>query len=165
MEMFDLTVRPDGIALVTFDVPGRSMNILSETVMTELGEIAARMRSDPGIVGAIVVSGKASGFCAGADLGEIGRWAGVALGTDPEAIADRLARFSALSRTLRDLETCGKPVAVALTGLALGGGCEIALAAHYRLAASDRTVKLGLPEATIGLLPGAGGTQRLLPPA
>ncbi|NIO42164.1 MAG: hypothetical protein GTO41_19615, partial [Burkholderiales bacterium] len=62
------------------------------------------------------------------------------------------------SRVLRRLETCGKPVAVAINGSALGGGLELALACHYRVVADDEEIKLGLPEVTLGLIPGAGGT-------
>ena len=66
-----------------------------------------------------------------------------------------------MNKVYRELETCGKPVAFALEGLALGGGLEFALAGHYRVAADNPKIKLGLPESKVGLLPGAGGTQRL----
>ena len=66
-----------------------------------------------------------------------------------------------LNKMLRDLETCGKPVACAVNGLALGGGLEVALACHYRVVADNPKIKLGLPEVLVGLMPGAGGTQRL----
>ena len=66
-----------------------------------------------------------------------------------------------MNSCLRDMETCGKPVAVALEGLALGGGLEIALACHYRVAADNPKSQFGLPESKVGLIPGGGGTQRL----
>ncbi|MEL6281081.1 MAG: enoyl-CoA hydratase-related protein, partial [Pseudomonadota bacterium] len=118
------------------------------------------------ITGLVISSGKASGFCAGADLGEMNESAGGGKPatelSEAELKAQQFERGFALNKTLRELETCGKPVAVALDGLALGGGLEVALAGHYRVAANDNPkIQFGLPEAKIGLLPGAGGTQRL----
>ena len=81
-----------------------------------------------------------------------------------ESVADARelhAQTPGLSKLLRRLETCGKPVAAAINGLALGGGLEIALACHYRVLAEGSAAKVGLPEVLVGLLPGAGGTQRL----
>ncbi|HEX6860437.1 MAG TPA: 3-hydroxyacyl-CoA dehydrogenase NAD-binding domain-containing protein [Caulobacteraceae bacterium] len=163
MENFKIEVDGDGIALVTFDVPGRSMNTITGAVMREFPEVIERIKSDAAIKGAVIASGKPSGFCAGADLGEMGSQAGGA--KDTRSAEEKLrAQFDSsftLNRTLRALETCGKPVAIALEGLALGGGLEIALAGHYRVAAKNPKLQLGLPEAKVGLLPGAGGTQRL----
>jgi 3-hydroxyacyl-CoA dehydrogenase/enoyl-CoA hydratase/3-hydroxybutyryl-CoA epimerase len=164
MENFKIEVDGDGIALVTFDVPGRSMNTLSGKVIAEIGEVVERIRTDAAIKGAVIASGKASGFCAGADLGELGGSAGAG-GEDTRSEQEKLrASFDgafALNKAFRALETCGKPVATALEGLALGGGLEFALATHYRVAANNPKLQLGLPEAKVGLLPGAGGTQRL----
>jgi 3-hydroxyacyl-CoA dehydrogenase/enoyl-CoA hydratase/3-hydroxybutyryl-CoA epimerase len=163
MENFKIEVDGDGVALVTFDVPGRSMNTITQSVMREFPEVIERIKTDDAIKGAVIASGKASGFCAGADLGELGGTAGG--GKDTRSEDEKLrAQFDGaftLNRTLRALETCGKPVAIALEGLALGGGLEIALAGHYRVAAKNPKLQLGLPEAKVGLLPGAGGTQRL----
>jgi 3-hydroxyacyl-CoA dehydrogenase/enoyl-CoA hydratase/3-hydroxybutyryl-CoA epimerase len=161
MNNFTIAVDDAGIALITFDVPGRSMNTLTGDVVRELGEIATRLSTDADIKGAVFTSGKTSGFCAGADLGELG---GGSLGTNAGGEAALRALFDAcftLNKTFRAIETCGKPVVAALNGLALGGGLEIALACHYRVVADDAKIKLGLPEAKVGLLPGAGGTQRL----
>ena len=163
MENFKIEVDGDGVALVTFDVPGRSMNTITQSVMREFPQVIEQIKTDAAIKGAVIASGKPSGFCAGADLGELGSSAGA--GQDNRSAEEKMrAQFDAsftLNRTLRALETCGKPVAVALEGLALGGGLEIALAGHYRVAAKNPKLQLGLPEAKVGLLPGAGGTQRL----
>ncbi len=78
MDTFKIDVDPDGVAVVTFDVPGRSMNTLTGQVMRELPDVIERIRSDPAIKGAVFQSGKASGFCAGADLGELGGQSGAA---------------------------------------------------------------------------------------
>ncbi len=160
MNNFTLTTDAAGVALVTFDVPGRSMNTLTAEVLRELGEIVERLRTDAAIKGAVITSGKASGFCAGADLGELGSMDAGAAGTDAERAAVYETVF-AINRLFRSLETCGKPVAAALTGLALGGGLELALACHHRVVADNDRIQLGLPEAKVGLLPGGGGTQRL----
>ncbi|MFV3075364.1 3-hydroxyacyl-CoA dehydrogenase NAD-binding domain-containing protein [Niveispirillum fermenti] len=149
MQNFTIETDADGIALVTFDVPGRSMNTLSDAVIAELPDLIETLKNDGAIKGVVLCSGKASGFCAGADLGDLGRAAGSRIAPPP------------LSALFRRLEVLGKPVAVALEGLALGGGLELALSCHYRVAADSPKVRLGLPEVTVGLLPGAGGTQRL----
>ena len=164
MENFKIEIDSDGIALITFDVPGRSMNTVTGSVMRELVELVDKIKSDDAIKGAIIASGKQSGFCAGADLGELNQ-RGAARQDEPKSEDEKLKRqfeqSFTLNRALRALETCGKPVACALEGLALGGGLESALACHYRVAADNPKIKLGLPEAKVGLLPGAGGTQRL----
>ncbi len=163
MENFKIDVDSDGIALITFDVPGRSMNTITGGVIRDLYEVVNRIKSDAAIKGAVIVSGKESGFCAGADLGEMNqRGAGEkAPKSEEEKLKAQFEQGFSLNRVYRDLETCGKPVAAAIEGLALGGGLEMALACHYRVAADNPRIKLGLPEAKVGLLPGAGGTQRL----
>ena len=160
MNNFTVAVDDAGVALVTFDVPGRSMNTLTAEVMRELGEIVDRLRSDAAVKGAVIASGKASGFCAGADLGELGSLTAGATATDAERAVVFETVFN-INRLFRSLETCGKPVAAALTGLALGGGLELALACHHRVVAANDRIQLGLPESKVGLLPGGGGTQRL----
>ncbi len=156
METFTLDVDADGIALVTFDVPGRSMNTLTGQVMAELPQVVERIRTDAAIKGAVFASGKASGFCAGADLGELGSSTGER--PTPEALFDRVY---AINKVFRALETCGKPTAAAIAGVAMGGGLELALACHHRVLVDDAKIQIGLPEAKVGLLPGGGGTQRL----
>jgi 3-hydroxyacyl-CoA dehydrogenase/enoyl-CoA hydratase/3-hydroxybutyryl-CoA epimerase len=159
MENFKIEVDGDGIALVTFDVPGRTMNTLTASVIREIGEVVERLKTDDAIKGAVLTSGKTTGFCAGADLGELGGAEGGIGGGDLKAAFD--AGF-ALNKAFRALETGGKPIAAAINGLALGGGLEMTLACHYRVVADNPKIQLGLPEAKVGLLPGGGGTQRLV---
>ncbi|QGZ94225.1 3-hydroxyacyl-CoA dehydrogenase NAD-binding domain-containing protein [Terricaulis silvestris] len=164
MENFKIDVDSDGIALVTFDVPGRSMNTITASVIRDLIELNDKIRKDDAIKGVVITSGKTSGFCAGADLGEMnerGVGGSSAPKTEEEKLRTQFERGFGLNTLYRNLETCGKPVAFALEGLALGGGLEFALAGHYRVAADNPKIKLGLPESKVGLLPGAGGTQRL----
>ncbi len=156
MENFKIDVDADGIALVTFDVPGRSMNTLTSGVMAEIPQWVERVKSDDAIKGAVLTSGKASGFCAGADLGDMA--GGMLAGGSLQEAYDAGWK---LNGALRALETCGKPVAAAINGLALGGGLELTLACHYRVVADDSKIQLGLPEIKVGLFPGGGGTQRL----
>ena len=156
MENFKIDVDADGIALVTFDVPGQSMNTLTSGVMAELPSLVERLKTDDAIKGAVITSGKASGFCAGADLGDIA--GGMLGGSDLQSAYDAGWRFNG---ALRALETCGKPVAAAINGLALGGGLELTLACHYRVVGDSPKIQLGLPEIKVGLFPGGGGTQRL----
>lgn len=158
MTNFTIRVEDDGLADVRFDVPGRAMNTFTTEAVADLTALAARIRDDDAIRCVLIQSAKDGNFCAGADIGDLMDELGRPVGEDRAA---RLDRLGAMSRALRAIETCGKPVAVALEGLALGGGLELALAGHYRVAADSDRVKLGLPEVTIGLLPGAGGTQRL----
>jgi len=161
MENFTIDVDGDGIATITFDVPGKTMNTITGGVMKELAEIAGRLKSDPAIKGAAIASGKTTGFCAGADLGEIGGSAPAPGASAEERLKASFEGSFSLNRTLRALETCGKPVACAIEGHALGGGLEIALACHWSVVGDNPRTKLSLPEAKVGLLPGAGGTQRL----
>ena len=162
METFEIDVDADGIALVTFDVPGRSMNTLTSKVMEELPQLIERIATDAAIKGAVFTSGKASGFCAGADLGDMA--SGGLTGGAGSGEAALKAGFDAgwrINGAFRALETCGKPIAAAINGLALGGGLELTLACHYRVVADDSKIQLGLPEIKVGLFPGGGGTQRL----
>ena len=167
MDTFKIDVDADGIALVTFDVPGRSMNTLTGQVIRELAEVVERIKGDAAIKGAVITSGKTTGFCAGADLGELGsgpnpnRGGGADTRSAEERGRAAYAAVATLSQAFRALETCGKPLAAAINGLALGGGLELTLACHYRVVADNPKIQLGLPESKVGLLPGAGGTQRL----
>jgi len=165
MNNFKIDVADDGVALVTFDVPGRSMNTLTLEVMEELPQLIERLRTDDAIKGAVITSGKASGFCAGADLGDMAEALLIETGDGDEpssaALSDAFNRSFRVSAAMRALETCGKPVAAAINGLALGGGLELTLACHYRVVSDDPKAQLGLPETKVGLFPGGGGTQRL----
>jgi len=168
---FKLDIDGDGIALVTWDMPGRSMNVIDRKVIEELFAIVEQVASDAAIKGAVVTSGKET-FSAGADLtllDSLGRvFADLAKTKGPEAAATALFEESRkLSQLYRRLETGGKPWAAALNGSALGGGFELTLACHHRVAAQDPRTRVGLPEVKVGLFPGAGGTTRIarmLPP-
>jgi len=160
-ENFKFEVDGDGIALITWDMPNRSMNVLSQGSMGDMASIIEKIMSDDAIKGAVLTSGK-NAFCAGADLSMMGSQAG---GSGEGSKEDRVKamyegnlKFNML---LRSLETCGKPVAAAINGTALGGGLEVTLACHYRVASDNPKTQIGLPEAKVGLLPGGGGTQRL----
>lgn len=164
--MSDVAIRSeidaDGILLLTIDVPGASMNVITPAVQRDLAAAIERLRTDDAVVGAVLTSGKPSGFMAGADLKGMGSLFGGSGASDDGSKMKRLfdAVFG-LNKLLRDLETCGKPVAAAVNGLALGGGLEFILACHYRVIADNPKSTLGLPEVLVGLFPGAGGTQRL----
>jgi len=137
------------------------MNVFSNATIEELGLFADWLKQSD-VTGVVIRSGKSSAFCAGADLAELETAYGMIMAA-PAGKRDRLAfdHFFRLSHGLRKLETAGKPVAVAIAGLALGGGCEFALAAHYRVITDHPQATFGLPESLVGLLPGGGGTQRL----
>ena len=154
----------DGIVTLIWDVPGRSMNVLTNSAIAELAQVAEKVASDATVKGLIITSGKSNGFCAGAALDEMeGNASGAGGGkmSEQDAIAARYSGIMQFHNALRKLETCGKPVAAAINGLALGGGLEVTLACHYRVVADNPKLQLGLPEAKVGLLPGGGGTQRL----
>lgn len=155
METIDLKIDADGIAVLTIDVKDKPMNVITPDFMDEIAESAARISSDENIKGAVITSGKDS-FMAGADLKEL-----VDVFEQGRDIAEVYAWCRKLQQAYRKLETCGKPVAAAINGTALGGGLELCLACHYRVAADNPKSVLGQPEVQIGLLPGAGGTQRL----
>ena len=155
MNMMKLEVRADGVAVLWIDVPGRTMNVLSTELCAELDEVLARIKSDAAIRGLVVASAK-NAFVAGFDLLEVLKLAAQGL-----SLRQAAALSAAISLPFRHLETCGKPVAAAIQGPALGGGFELALACHWRVMADDPKTIVGLPEVRVGLLPGAGGTQRL----
>ena len=162
--MFDtikFDVDADGVALLTIDVPGQSMNVITPDFIRDLHACIDRISGEENIKGAVITSGKDSGFMAGADL----KWIGGLIASVREEGGANAARIFEQAFTLnavfRRLETCGKPVAVAINGLALGGGLELSLACHYRVVADNPKIQLGLPEVLVGLLPGAGGSQRL----
>ena len=152
----------DGILLLTIDCPGLSMNVITAEVQRDLAAAIVRLKTDDAVKGAVLTSGKPSGFMAGADLKGMGAmFGGGALPEGKSRVAALFDSVFSLNKLLRDLETCGKPVAAAVNGLALGGGLEFILACHYRVVADNPKITLGLPEIMVGLFPGAGGTQRL----
>ena len=142
---------------LTIDMKDRSMNVLSDALAAELAKLVDKVVADPAVKGAIITSGKTS-FIAGADLRELELLAFGPLKNDPQKLLDHV---SVMTKQFRKMETSGKPFVAAITGTALGGGLELCLSCHYRVAADNPKAQIGLPEVTIGLLPGAGGTQRL----
>jgi 3-hydroxyacyl-CoA dehydrogenase/enoyl-CoA hydratase/3-hydroxybutyryl-CoA epimerase len=161
LTQFRVEPQANGLVHFVFDCPGKSVNIFSNKAIKELGAFAEWLhRSDA--KGVVVRSGKDTGFCAGADLTELGVAYDMIVAAPP---ADRFDiafnHFFPLSHAIRRIETAGKPVAAAIHGVALGGGCELTMGAHYRVATSSPRTMLGLPECAVGLLPGAGGTQRM----
>src|SRR5215475_7212479 len=162
---FKLDVDADGIALVTWDAPGRSMNVIDLKTIEELSAIVEQVAADAAIKGAVVTSGKET-FCAGADLTMLEvfsrEFADVVKTQGEDMAAKHLFDESRkLSLLYRRLETSGKPWVAAINGTALGGGFELCLACHYRVASENPKTRVGLPEIKVGLFPGAGGTQRV----
>src|SRR3954453_873485 len=166
-ENFKPDVDADGIALVTWDMHGRPMNVIDLATIEELSKIVEKIAADAAIKGAVVTSGKET-FCAGADLTLLDTLARtfkeLAKAKGEEAAATVLfAATRKLSQLYRRIETCGKPFAAAINGTALGGGFELCLACHQRSAADNYKTRLGLPEVKLALSPGPGGTQRIAP--
>ena len=145
-----LTVGDDGILVATMDLSGRPMNVVGDELMGGIA-LAIERLADPAVQGLVLTSAKAD-FCAGGDLDRMSKWT-----TAQQAFDASMA----MKRVLRQLELQGKPVVAAVNGHALGGGLEIALACHARIALADPRLKIGQPEVKLGLLPGGGGTVRL----
>ena len=155
----------DGIVTLVWDMPGKPMNVLDQSLMDELEKIVAHVASDASVKGVVLTSGK-DAFCAGADLSmmEAGRrqFADAVKAQGEEAAMKAfVAQAGRGAQIFRKIETCGKPWAAAVNGVALGGGFEITLACHYRVLADNAKTQVGLPEVKVGLFPGAGGTQRI----
>jgi 3-hydroxyacyl-CoA dehydrogenase/enoyl-CoA hydratase/3-hydroxybutyryl-CoA epimerase len=162
---FKLETDADGIALVTWDAPGRSMNVIDMKAIEELSDIVEKATADEKVKGVVITSGKDS-FCAGADLTMLeifSREFADMVRTQGEEMAVKhlFEESRRLSLLYRRIETCGKPWVAAINGTALGGGFELPLACHHRVASDNPKTRVGLPEIKIGLFPGAGGTQRL----
>ncbi len=165
MANFKFDVDADGIALITWDMAGRSMNVIDFSVVEEINTLVDKVASDAAIKGAVVTSGKDT-FGGGADLTMLEKQRNDYEATfkskgEDAAIAMVFERSRGLSQVYRKLETCGKPWVAAINGTAMGGCFEMALACHYRVASDNPKTRLGLPEIKVGLFPGAGGTQRI----
>jgi 3-hydroxyacyl-CoA dehydrogenase/enoyl-CoA hydratase/3-hydroxybutyryl-CoA epimerase len=152
----------DGIAVITWDMPGRSMNVMNDTSLGEFATAVDQALSDPDTKGVVITSGKPA-FIAGADLDWLeGLLAGASGETEEARLRSNFDLFMGIHRLFRRIETAKKPFVAAINGTALGGGFEVCLACHRRIATNDPRALLGLPEAKIGLFPGFGGTQRYL---
>ena len=146
-----------GVLIARIDMPGRTMNVFSVDMMDSLEHLLRRVESDEAVRAVVLTSAKQA-FLAGADLDMIRTFTERAR-TDGHEQLDALC--GRLGRLFRRLELSAKPFVAAINGLALGGGLEVCLACHARLVADQENLALGLPEIKLGLLPGAGGTQRL----
>jgi len=156
MKTMTFEVGGDGVAMISIDVPGRPMNVITPEFTADLTEAVEAVAGDETIRGAIITSAKPGSFIAGADLKDL------VTAFDKGMTEAEAAEFAGeLSRLFRRLETCGKPFVAAMNGLALGGGLELCLACHHRVLSNHPKAIVGLPEVSVGLLPGAGGTQRL----
>jgi 3-hydroxyacyl-CoA dehydrogenase / enoyl-CoA hydratase / 3-hydroxybutyryl-CoA epimerase len=161
---FTLDIDADGIALVIWNSPDRSMNVFTEEVMRELNAIVDKVAGDAAIKGAVITSGKDT-FSGGADITLLQKMLttfAADKGKDVEkatkALFDNAGTMTGL---FRKLETSGKPWVSAINGTCMGGAFEMSLACHGRVAADSDKVRMALPEVKIGIFPGAGGTQRV----
>uniref|UniRef100_A0A8D8R562 Trifunctional enzyme subunit alpha, mitochondrial n=1 Tax=Cacopsylla melanoneura TaxID=428564 RepID=A0A8D8R562_9HEMI len=144
--------RHGDVLVVTLDSPGVKVNSLNSEVMSEIQSILQRIQGDSNIRSAVIISGKPGCFIAGADISMLAACKN----------AQEVKQISKSGQSiLGQIESSTKPIVAAISGSCLGGGLEVALACHYRIAVKDKKTGLGLPEVMLGLLPGAGGTQRL----
>ena len=146
-----------GILVATIDMPGRPMNVFSESLIDSVDHLVDHVAADPEITGVVITSAKST-FLVGADLEMVLGFTRAAATQSQAELHDLCGR---LGRLFRRLEESKKPYVAAINGLAQGGGLELALGCHLRVVSDAPGVQLGLPEAKLGLLPGAGGTQRL----
>ena len=148
------TLHPDasGIVWLTFDLPGESVNKITASVLSELDECLDRVAADTSAKALVIRSPKESGFIVGADINELARI---------HDADDAKAKSAAGQAVFGKLAAMGVPTVAVINGACLGGGLELALACDYRLVTEDDKTKLGLPEVSLGILPGWGGTQRL----
>ena len=150
-QAFTFDIDANGIGLVTIDMPGRAMNVLNPTLVEPFAALVQQLETDANLKGLVITSSKPT-FIVGADIDQL---------TQITSAEEAFKLCEDLKGMLRRMEKSGKPVVAALNGTALGGGLELALACHARIALDDPKLKLGLPEVKLGLLPGGGGTQRL----
>ncbi|XP_015904860.1 trifunctional enzyme subunit alpha, mitochondrial [Parasteatoda tepidariorum] len=142
----------NGVAVLRLDSPNTEVNTLTEAVMEEFRQLLKNISSDASITSAVIISGKPGNFIAGANIGMISSCKS----------KEEVMRLSKAGQDLLDeMENSSKPFVAAISGTCLGGGLEVALATHYRIAVNSKETGLSFPEVLLGLLPGAGGTQRL----
>jgi 3-hydroxyacyl-CoA dehydrogenase/enoyl-CoA hydratase/3-hydroxybutyryl-CoA epimerase len=143
----------DGIVTLTLDDPGQSVNTMNALYLASLRDSVTRLVAEKDSIKGVIITSAKKTFFAGADLTQL-------IEAKPEQAKELFDSAEESKRHLRALETLGKPVVAALNGTALGGGFEIALACHRRIAIDDPKSEFGLPEVTLGLLPGSGGIVR-----
>lgn len=168
MTDFTMKTDADGVAIITWDVPGKSMNVMSIEGLSELDVIIDKVLSDDAIKGAVITSGKDGSFAGGMDLNLLAKMREEA-GDDPakglfEGTMQMHALLRKIERAGMDAKTNkgGKPIASALPGTAAGIGLELPLATHRIFVADNPKARIGLPEIMVGIFPGAGGTTRLV---
>ncbi|WP_071871864.1 3-hydroxyacyl-CoA dehydrogenase NAD-binding domain-containing protein [Atopomonas hussainii] len=145
----------DNIVVLTMDMPGQSANTMNATYRAAMAKVVERLEAEKDNLSGVIVTSAKKTFFAGGDLNELVK----VTKADAEAFYGMILQVKG---DLRRLETLGKPVVAAINGAALGGGWEIALACHHRIALNNSSVQLGLPEVTLGLLPGGGGVVRMV---
>ena len=143
----------DGIVVLTLDDPASGANTMNDLYRASMGAAVDRLEAESELTGVVVTSAKKT-FFAGGDLKKM-------MQAGPDDAPDVFAMVEDTKSQLRRLETIGRPVVAAINGAALGGGLEIALACHHRIALDHSRTELGLPEVTLGLLPGGGGVTRV----
>ena len=161
--MSDVTyeIDSDGVAVVTWDLENRSMNVLNFQSLGEYRQIIEKLIGDDAVKGIVLRSAK-DAFIAGADLTSSEVFGFDSVQEDKVKAAEKIYNGNMEMQLLfRSMETCGKPFVAAINGHALGGGFEICLSCHYRVAIDNDKIQIGQPEAKVGLIPGAGGTQRV----
>lgn len=153
MENIKYKIDSDGIAFITWDVANSSVNILNETTLSDFFTVLRQEIKNEKVKG-IVINSVKKDFIAGGDLKRFLNYNG--------SKKDCFNMLMETHKNLRLMETCKKPVVAAINGMALGGGCEVALACHHRIMKNTPENRIGLVECSVGLFPGAGGTQRFL---
>lgn len=139
----------DRIVVLTIDLPGQSANTMNALYREAMADCVARLQAEKNSIAGVIITSAKKTFFAGGDLNEL-------IKVDRPQATAFYNRVLSLKGQLRTLETLGKPVVAAINGAALGGGWEICLACHHRIALDDPSLQLGLPEVTLGLLPGGG---------
>ncbi|HET6291955.1 MAG TPA: 3-hydroxyacyl-CoA dehydrogenase NAD-binding domain-containing protein [Kribbella sp.] len=142
-----------GVVTLTMDDPGASANTMNDTYLTAMASTVERLQAEKDDLKGVVITSAKQTFFAGGNLQMLSQ-------IQPENAAQVFETVEEVKRQLRILETLGVPVVAAINGAALGGGLEIALACHHRIVADDNRIEIGVPEVTLGLLPGGGGVTR-----
>ena len=153
MSGFDYDKDANGVVTVTMDMEG-AVNSMSAAFLPALRETVDRLEAEDGLTGVVLASGKKT-FFAGGDLNSLCQ-------VTPDNAEMFFDEVQASKAEFRRMEKLGKPVVAAINGAALGGGLELALACHYRIAWDNKAVQLGFPEVTLGLLPGGGGVVKAI---